>query len=516
MKKIKHKEKRRIFSVLFFNTAILIFLSFFGNSLEAQETQDIFIPRLLSQGSPEKGVNVRTLDIDECIRYAVYNSFEVKLAKLDFLIAETDIMYSEAVFDAFIYAGMSYEEDKRQQLSVFSGDDAQTNEYYAKIEKTLVTGTELMLEGRDKRSWAETTFVAKNPAHETDLRLEVTQPVGKNTFGYADRLDISMTKLIVKNADMDTRDRIEAFIADVQKLYWDLVFTKRSWHIYSGMLERAVKLYESDKKNYDMGLIEKVDLLASEANIEKIKGDLILAENSYRRAQKDLKLAMNMDDDVDISAAGDLSYGRFEQKLEDCFKQAFSERMDYKIKRRDVEIKGLDLKIKNSNTWPEIDLNATLEMNGVEGTLGESVNNTIMRDNMYYYAGVEVKVPIENREAKSEYIAARHEKEKALVSLKNIERTIIAEVGNAFRDVRAFYSGLTFLKKAVELQANKFSEEEKRFEYGRSSTKRIIDYQQDLLRAELEEAAVQLKYKKAIVDLNRVMNTILSEYEELL
>jgi outer membrane protein TolC len=68
----------------------------------------------------------------------------------------------------------------------------------------------------------------------------------------------------------------------------------------------------------------------------------------------------------------------------------------------------------------------------------------------------------------------------------------------------------------VELQSKKLAEEEKRFTYGRSSTKFIIDYQRDLLRAELEEAKFMLDHAQAKIDLARAMNVILDKYEDML
>ena len=71
-------------------------------------------------------------------------------------------------------------------------------------------------------------------------------------------------------------------------------------------------------------------------------------------------------------------------------------------------------------------------------------------------------------------------------------------------------------KKAVELQAEKLEEEEKRFARGRSSTKNLIDHQNDLRNAELRETLEMLALKKALTDLERTMNVTLEKYEEIL
>ncbi|MGB3081912.1 MAG: hypothetical protein WBB86_02825, partial [Candidatus Omnitrophota bacterium] len=85
----------------------------------------------------------RILSLEECIIYAVYNSFEAKMAKLDLLIAETELMPAVAVFDTILFGNAGYAEDKRQQVSVFAPDDNQTNTYSVGVTKELPTGTEL-------------------------------------------------------------------------------------------------------------------------------------------------------------------------------------------------------------------------------------------------------------------------------------------------------------------------------------------------------------------------------------
>jgi len=469
--------------------------------------------------STGQGMDTRDMDLlslEDCVRYAVNNSFEVKLARLDLLIAETELMYSEAVYDTFVYGGAGYVEDKRQELSVFAPDDDQMNTYSIGARKTLPTGTELNAELSDVRQWSNSAFVSKNPSHNAELKLEAKQPVGSNFFGYVDRTRVTITKLAIMNADLETRDRIEELIAKVERAYWELASSKRSLDIYWDILEKARRLHQTNARNYDIGLIEKVDLYASEANVATIEAEVIIAENRFKRAGEDLKLIMNYPDKRDLLSSDELVPREIKKDLPSCFKEAFDNRRDYKIRKRDVKIKGLDLKVNANLMWPEIDLMGTMAMNGLETSFEKAMGKTTVADNTYYYAGVEFSFPLENREALSGYRKAKYEKESAIVSLKDTERTIITQVGNSYRDVVAFENSLRFMSQAVVFQKEKLEEEEKRFNYGRSNTKRLIDYQRELLRSQLEETRFLLDSQRSKVDLNRTMNVILSKYEDIL
>ncbi|MFH1552121.1 MAG: TolC family protein [Candidatus Omnitrophota bacterium] len=469
-----------------------------------------------SEGLPPQKEEARPISLGECVRFAVYNSFEVKIAKLDLLIAETDKMYAESVFDALIFGDVNYTEDKRQQISVFAPDDSQTNAYSLGITKELLTGTELTAQWSDTRDWVNTPFVTRNPAHTAQLLLEARQPVGRNFFGYIDRNNLSVTKLAILNADLQMKDSIEEIIANVEKAYWNLVFRKRSLDIRRDILEKARKLNESNAKNYDIGLIELADYFASQANVRIRETDYSIAENAYRRAEENLKLIMNMDDSIRLFPGEAFSRESVGYDLVDCLKVAFEKRRDYMMDKRDVEIKNITLKMKDNEKWPEIDLVGSMAMNGVDTKFAKAFGKTTVADNTYYYAGIEFSVPVENNLARGEYKKAAYEKEEAILTLKETERTIITEVGNSFRDVVTYNTNVANMVEAVSLQAKKLKEEEKRFKYGRSKTKTLIDYQQDLLLTETGEALVLLDRETSRVGLERDMNVILDKYERLL
>ncbi len=470
----------------------------------------------LTEDGHEVAEDVRPITLKLCLMIAIRNSFEVKLAKLDYQIAETEKLYSEAVFDTFLFGNVSYNEDKSQQTSVFAPDDAQTNIYSAGITKKLVTGTELSVNLGDTRGWNNSSFSTINPYHNAALTIDAKQPVGKNFFGYIDRTTVTITELAIKNADLATKTRIESFIAEVSKTYWRLVAMKKVLQERTDILNRAEKLHEANTKNFDLGVIEKGDFLASEANLLLRQNDLMVAENNYREVEENLKLLMNVEEEARLVPQESLEFHPASYNLVDCLKEAFANRRDYESSQRDVKINKLNLKMKENAMWPEIDITASLAMNGVDSKFEKAMGRTTVADNTNFTAGIEVTVPVENSQARSEKKKAAYEKEHAIVSLKEVERTIITQVGNAFRKVRTSEASTQNLTKAVEVQSEKLAEEEKRFKYGRSRTKVLIDYQQDLLRTELEETLSLYDFERDKIDLEQSMNVILEKYEDLL
>ncbi len=456
-----------------------------------------------------------TISLKDCIRLAVKNSFEVRLARLDFLIAQTDRAKEQSVFDAVLSADINYEEDSREPLSVLAGTKSKTNTYSLQATKTLPTGTELTVSASDIRNWSDSAYASRNPAHTSEAGIEARQPIAKNMFGFIDRRNISITNLAIQNAGLDTQQRIEKAFCDIEKAYWQLLFNRKKLEVYQNILEDANRLYQTSSKNYDIGLIELGEFLAAEANVLIREKDLLLARNQYQMAQEKLKLLININTDQDIEAV-EFDYQPFQAGLEECFKKAVEKRRDYAQAKTEVEIKQLTLETKKNAVWPEIDLIASLAANGVDKNFNGALREVTSGENRKYYAGIEVTVQLENNLARSQLEKADYDKQKALISLKQVERVIVTEVSDALRGYKTYQLNLDNLRQAAEIQLEKLQEEEKRFNSGRSGTKRLIDYQQDYLNSELQLAEGVFNFAVAGIDLEKALNISLDKYGAML
>ncbi|MFC1590559.1 TolC family protein [Candidatus Omnitrophota bacterium] len=456
----------------------------------------------------------KAVSLEECIRMAAKNSFEVRLARLDLLIAGTDRGVAESVFDTSLFSNISYADQQSRDNSAFGGHSL-TNIYEGGASKTFHSGTELTSTVSDTRSWSNAGFTAQNPAHEVEVSLDGRQPVGKNYFGVNDRRDISVTKLAIKNSGLDMKDRIEALFASVEESYRKWAFAKENLRIYNAILKEAKDLYGINKNNFDLGRIEKGDLLASQANVITRRKNVRQAENDYRGAEEHVKLIINSAESDRLYPSDELKHEDIDVALESSLRTAFEKRRDYHKAKREVKMKNITLKTKSNERFPEIDLVGTYSANGIDRVFRKATKKFSGND-AYFFGGVEVTIPLENSSADAEYDKAAHDKEKAILSLKSVERQILTDVGDAVRDYFTHAATFKNLKEVADLQSEKLMEEEKRFNSGRSDTKRLIDYQQDSLNADLQLANGVLDLELARISLEKTLNTMLDKYEGLL
>ena len=104
--------------------------------------------------------------------------------------------------------------------------------------------------------------------------------------------------------------------------------------------------------------------------------------------------------------------------------------------------------------------------------------------------------PLGNRSAKSQLTASRLEKARLLLSIKNLEKDIIAEARQAIRKIKTDAKRLQASEVAEKLAEEKLKAEEKKFKVGLSTSFNVLEFQEDL-------AEKQKNVLKAIIDFNK-------------
>ena len=214
-----------------------------------------------------------SLGRDEVMRLAVENNLDIKLARIDAEYIYTDVDDAKSVFDAIISAGADYEDNSLKAASSFLGGESHTANYNFGVSKKFGSGTSVGLDFTNKRSSVNSAFVTLNPSHESAIALTVSQPVGKNFFGLADRGDVEAAKLNVEQADLLSLNKIEQALAQAEIEYWSIVFSCRVVELKKRMLDKAEFLYEVYSDRFSRGISEKPDLFASNANVNIRKID---------------------------------------------------------------------------------------------------------------------------------------------------------------------------------------------------------------------------------------------------
>ncbi|MCK4463514.1 MAG: TolC family protein [Candidatus Omnitrophica bacterium] len=441
------------------------------------------------------------LSLQECIQIALDNNLDIKIAKLDNWIAGTDETYAKAVYDMILSGKITYTYDEQENASTIAPSKELINEYRVGIEKKLPTGTTLSIDYKNIRNWTDSLYVTLNPYYESEISFTAKQSVLKNMLGIQDRSDVKLARMNIEISDLETYRKIEKAIADVEKKYWYLVFAKENLKIKRDLLKKAEVMLSINESHIASGFMEKKDILASQANVKQRQIDCLIAENDLEDAINSLKLVLNKNFDNPILSLDSFEIALKKPDLIQNLETAMSNRKDFLAKKKELEKKKLMLVMKKNAFLPELDLFATYYANGVDRKVEKSHGTLTTTKFPKYYVGAELKYPFENSKGKSEYKKAELGKIKAINELKQLEKNIINEIDENVREAGLNMQKIIRTSKIKELQDLKLKEEEIQYKNGRSSSKVMIDFQNDLLKARLDVVKAFLDYHYSLIDL---------------
>jgi len=452
------------------------------------------------------------LSLDETTLLALSNNLDIQLTKYDTWIARTEEMAARSIYDTMFDAQVEYRKDKQKRTSTILGTKTVDNDYNIGLSKKLPVGATVSVDLDNNRNFNNATFATSSLTHDSTLGVTVEQDLGKNFLGIQDRGNVKITLIDIANTEHTTLDKIEESVARVQKAYWDLVLENARVKIEEEMVAQAKKLYDLHQEQLETGLVEIPEAIASEANYRSRKNALLLAYNQVDARNNTLRLLLNIEDDIEIAPTEAFTVPERKEELLISLNDAFANRQDYKISQKEIESKDIALSMEKNNLWPEINLTATLERNGLGDHFKHAVTDITAQDNPNFFAGLSIEIPLENSEARAGWKAAKLEKAKALLSIKLLEREIAVEITDQVRDCNIYRQVADNNRMIADLQKRKLFEEMKRFRYGRSSTDTVIQFQEDLVQAENDMIDVMHLYYTALVDLRWREGALLKEY----
>jgi outer membrane protein TolC len=128
-----------------------------------------------------------------------------------------------------------------------------------------------------------------------------------------------------------------------------------------------------------------------------------------------------------------------------------------------------------------------------------------------YSAGIQVSLPIGNNTARGALSAANEQEHVAAVERLGTAERIQYEVRNAVQSYQASLARLFAARQAREASAEVLASEERKFRNGESTTFLVNQRQVEFVQNEGLELQAQTDLNKAVVELQRVDGSILSQ-----
>ena len=328
-------------------------------------------------------------------------------------------------------------------------------------------------------------------------------------------------------------EQMIAIVAGVEGLYYDLVSLQNSVKVQQQALDAANNLLSDDRQQLAVGHLPPIEVTRAQALVSAIQLELVQA-NSLREQQEIVLRSV-----IDPQSLTQTTLNQLEAtdellppselpaaSIPDLIRHALEQRPDIEQARMQI-MNGERAVAGSANArLPELDVYGSFQSRGVVSTnlvpvggdplTGAPVYDPLptggLRASELFQAGIQFKVPIQNRVADADLGADRAQLQQERLRSTQMEAQAAAEIRNAVIAWDAAKQAVRSAANARDLQEQLLTAEGEKFRAGFSTNFAVIQQQAYLAQAETTEIAAQATWKKAGVQLDRALGDTLQRH----
>ena len=415
-------------------------------------------------------------------------------------------------------------------------------------------GTNLSVGFNNTRATTNSIFTSLSPQLNSNFRATVTQHLLQGLGFAPNQRFIRIARNNRELSDVAFRLQVTDSVDQIENIYWDLVFAYENVRVQNESLAFAQKTLSDTKKQVEIGSLAPIEVVRAQSTVAtdqqavtKAQTDLqlqqLLMKNAISRSLKDPTLATA---EVIPTSTMDVPAQEPIVPAEDLINESLRHRPELVESRIDLNSRELSNKAVRSSLLPTLDLFAYYGGSGLGGaqnaaalcaspsqpfcatanpdptlsqspispttgygsTLNQLVNSTAPDKGI----GLQLNIPLRNRAAQAVQIRSELEFRQAQLRLQQIENQVAVEVRNAQFAVQQNRASVDSARAAVELGRQSLDAEQKKYQFGTSTTTLVLQNQSQLATAESTLVNAMVAYEKSKVELDRATGQLLDHY----
>src|SRR5271157_2313470 len=427
---------------------------------------------------------------------------------------------------------------------VFSGIPSliqNTNTYIFTSPQGFSTGTLATVGFANNRITTNPLFTLVSPQINTNFRFTLRQHLLQG-FGFDPNLRwIRIARNNREIVDVVFRQQIIQTVSQIENLYWDLVTAYEAVKVNERALQLAEKTLSDNQEQVRIGTLAPITLAQAQSGVATAKQNLILSQTNLQLEQLLMKNAItkNMGDPI-LAVSPVIPTDTLKtneqyavRPVDDLIQEALQARPEIAIAR--INLTNLEISRKSVKNLlrPTLDLYAFYGATGLAGdqnpgfpdcnALGSGAlpgqnclfPGTIPRSgypNAFHDlfnssapdkgVGVNLNIPIRNRQAQAIQVRSDLEYRQSQVSLQQTENLITLQVRQAQFAMNNNYAALQAAIAARDYAQESLTAEQKKFGYGASTPTLVLQASSNLTQAESNVLNAAANYEKSKVQLD--------------
>jgi outer membrane protein len=363
--------------------------------------------------------------------------------------------------------------------------------------------------------------------YSADVGITLTQPLLRDAWIDARRLDIKLAKKDLKISEYTLTTQVMDVVNRVEQAFYDLIGAIDAVKAREIALSLAQRLLSENRKRVQVGTMAPLDEKQAESEAALRQAELILARSEVTRFENILKslISNNYQEWHEVTLVPQEKLLAVPQTydLQESWQNGLTYRPDYLQAKERLERQGIVVSFTRNQLFPALDIVGTYGRGGLDRRSPFSPTNAAFQDSSFsgtlndireetnprYSYGMVLTVPLTFRAER-----ARHNEAKALLNqtkldLQIVHQDILIGIDDAMKAARAAYERVQATRAAREFAEIALDAEQKKLDNGRSTSFVVLQLQRNLTSNRADEIDALSDYNKALAVLSLREGTIL-------
>lgn len=413
-------------------------------------------------------------------------------------------------------------------------------------------GTNLAIGFNNQRQTTNSFFSALGPGLNSNFRMTLTQPLLQGLGFPANTRFIRIAKNNRELSDVAFRLQVITTVNQIQNMYWDLVYAFENMRVQQESLAFAEKTLSDTKKQVEIGSLAPIEAVRAQSTVAQDQQLLTVAQTNLQLQQLLMKNALSRtlrdpalaSAEVIPTSTMELPQTETPQPTEDLVNQAIHHRAELVEARIQLNTQAMSNQAVRNSLLPTLNLFAYYGGAGIGGTqnplnlcsnpndllknfgcasndpqnpdkifpttsIGPTLNQLVDSSNPDKGVGLTLNIPIRNRAAQAAQIRSELEYQQEQMALQQTENRVSIEVRNAQFGVEQNRASVASAQAAVDYAKQSLDAEQKKFQFGTSTTTAVLQNRSALATAESTLVSAMAAYEKSRVELDRAVGDTL-------
>lgn len=431
-------------------------------------------------------------------------------------IAAQRVNQERAAFESVFTLTANWNETDAPTASTLVGSQSRSQSVSPGIRIPLMTGGNITVSAPINRFATNNSFSTLNPAWTSDLQISLSHNLLRGAGRRAATHALRLADLDRQTSLAQTKLEVIRVLADVDRAYWRLYASTKALEVVEQQHTVAQIQLESAQRKERAGTGTQVDIVRAQSGLADRVEAIILAQNDVKLQQRTLKQLINMpgltvDTNTRILTDSSPDPVEYLYDLEQLTTAAIDNRMEMLELEITLARNAAAIAFAQNQKLPLVALTYTYRINGLAGSLGNSVDILAQNEFEDWSVGLNTEIPLGNQAAKASLAQAILARLQSLASREAREQAITTEVHNAVDNLQSTWHRILASRDSVLLNARLLEAEKRQYDVGRSTSTIVLDADANLANARLSEIRAIVDYQIAQIDLAFASGTLLGQ-----